>query len=220
MNNDLLTRAQTNIVNAKPEDQPSGNDYAATLVNNLFKSLQAAYPGWRAAFKDDEALRLAKLTWVKAFMENGINTPEQIQMGMTKARRDESDFFPSVGRFMKWCNPTPQDLGLPSTEEAYREAAYKYQSPSKKDWSHPAVYQAGKKTGWFFIGTSPEKDSFPKFKRAYAEICEQVMAGQNFSIPKNSSTMLEKHDNGKRVDTEQNKKAASDALSELRGSFK
>jgi hypothetical protein len=217
MNNYLLSKAQNNIVTAKPEEQKQGNEYAASLVNSLFKSLQAAYPGWRAAFKDDEALRLAKLTWVKAFMENGINTPEQIQLGMTKARRDESDFFPSVGKFMKWCNPTPKDIGLPSAEEAYKEAAYKHKSPSKKPWSHPAVYQAGKDTGWFFLGTSSEKESFPKFKRAYASICERVMNGETFSLPKANSTMLEYHHNGKRVDTEQNKKAASDALSELKG---
>jgi len=167
---------------------------------------------WSSSYgdKDDGNLWLATL---------GELSPKDLMLGLRKCANSGEAWPPSAPEFKAMCLPDITDYGLPSTEEAYREAANKYRSPSKKPWSHPAVYHAGKKVGWFEVGTAPEKDSFPKFKRAYAEICKRVMDGETFTLPKPNSAMLEKHDNGKRVDTEQNKKAASDALSSLKKLF-
>ena len=216
MNNELITRTVNQIKEAKPEPQRTGNEYASSLINDLFKSLQAAKPGWRASFKTDEEFRLLKKTWVKAFIENGINTPEQLALGMKRVRADESDFVPSVGKFIKWCKPDPADVGLPDEDSAYREATNKCLSPSSKTWSHPAVFHAGREYGWYFLSRDTQKQSEDKFKKIYAKICDRVMKGEEFVLPKSNSKALEHHDNGEYVKTEQNKKAASDAIEEMR----
>jgi len=38
-----------------------------------------------------------------ACIENNINTQEKIKTGLEQARKDSSDFFPSVGKFITWC---------------------------------------------------------------------------------------------------------------------
>lgn len=165
---------------------------------------------WSSSYgdKDDGNLWLATL---------GDLSPKDLMVGLRRCANSGEAWPPSAPEFKAMCLPDIKDHGLPSAEEAYREAALKYRSPSKKDWSHPVVYQAGKNTGWFLLGTVAEDKSFPKFKKIYAELCQQVMEGRTFTLPKANSTMLEKHDNGKRVDTEQNKKVAADTLSALKG---
>lgn len=221
MNNALINRAANNIrVGDVPAPKTELNPEAVDFVNDLFKSLQIAYPAWKYTFPTQNDVALAKRSWVKTFMECGITSVEQIQVGMRKARADESDFFPSAGKFVAWCKPSPEDLGLPTVELAYREAAINSHSPIAHRWSHAAVYQAGKETGWFFLKSEPQRETQAEFKRVYADICERVMSGHVFAVPKPSENALEHHSNGARINTEENKKTAAAALSGLRGMFR
>ncbi len=219
MNNELIDRAVNQISTAKPVER-TGNDYAASLINDLFKSLKAAKPGWRASIPDDKAEDLLKKTWVKAFIENRINTPEQLSAGMGKVRADDSDFFPSVGKFIKWCKPDPVELGIPSMQECYKLCCNQYRSPSRKPWPHPAVYWMGKTAGWFLLGTETEAKSRKVFSAVYDDIIKRVAAGEAFSIPSTNASMLENHTNGKKVNTEKNKEVANEALNNLKGMLK
>lgn len=167
---------------------------------------------WASSYgdKDDGNLWLATL---------GDLSAQELMIGLRKCANSGEAWPPSAPEFKAMCLPDITEYGLPSTEEAYKKATQQYASPSKKAWPHPAVYHAGKETGWFFLGTVSEKESYPKFKRIYEAICKRVMEGETFSLPKANSNMLEKHNNGDRVNTEQNKKAAASTLSALKGSL-
>jgi hypothetical protein len=219
MNKNLLHSAASQIqrnTDVPPRSHVELNPQAKKLVNQLFEALMAIKPAWRQMIPDDKELAVQKAHFVKGFIENGICTPEQVAHGVRRARKDPKDYFPSVGRFISWCQPDPEELGLPDVEAAYQEAANKYRSPSRKPWSHPAVYHAGKAVGWFELGTEKRVKTFPVFKAAYASIVEQVMKGKVFSLPKPDSTRLEHHESGKKVQTEQSKAAGHEALAGLK----
>ncbi|MFZ7175403.1 replication protein P [[Pasteurella] aerogenes] len=96
-------------------------DAVRMLVDKIFDQLLATCPAMRAQFSDEAQLNLAKRTWVLAFAENGINTLEQVKVGMRKVRSKPDDFFPSVGKFIAWCKADQfQVWGLPNEEALYQ----------------------------------------------------------------------------------------------------
>lgn len=84
------------------------NDFAARNINGIFKSLCQIFPNWRNVYRDADELQAAKATFTKGMMENGIISSEQVKRGLAKARSQESDFFPSVGKFCSWCKDGSQ----------------------------------------------------------------------------------------------------------------
>ncbi len=220
MNNQLIEQAEKNIrtgnVKAPGNELNSG---AADFVNDLFRSLQVAYPAWKQAFPTANDLALAKKSWVRTFVECGVTSEEQVRMGMKRARADKSDFFPSAGKFVSWCKPTPEELGLPAADKAYREAAMNAHQPIAHHWSHPAVYQAGKETGWFTLRSEPQRVTQPIFNRVYDDICKRVMRGDVFAVPEPDAAQLEHHTHGDQIITEESKKAGQSAISKMKAMF-
>ena len=100
------------------------DQFAKSVINKVFDELALILPGWKYAWKSDDpqnpdkVLNAAKQQWTKAFIENNICTVEQISFGFAKARKHESDFVPSCGKFISWCSPSPEDLGYPSEQRA------------------------------------------------------------------------------------------------------
>lgn len=215
----LLNQAVQRI-QAGDVDKPNAEigQRGVDLVNELFQSLMAIKPAWRQMIPTDEALNVQKAMFVRGFKENGIKTAEQVALGVRKARKDPSDFFPSVGKFISWCTPKPEDFGLLPVEEAYREACMKSHNPSRAKWSHPAIYHAGRQTGWFELGSEPSTKTRPLFKIAYADICKRLMDGEQFEAPKADATRLEHHRRGKQVKTQESKAAGREALAGLKQS--
>ena len=85
------------------------NDNSKKYVDLVFYRLGKIFPAWsqawRGATADETARNMSatKIEWVEAFIENGINTPEQIKRGLKEARASQSPFIPSVGQFIGWC---------------------------------------------------------------------------------------------------------------------
>lgn len=157
----------------------------AEVVNRLFAELQCIFPAWRQAWPDNKALAAAKRSWIKGFAAAGINTLEQIRFGLGQCRQSGSDFAPSIGRFIQWCKPTPELLGLPSADAAYREACRKVHPAFTGNWSHQAVYHAACQTGFYELDNLPEERSRKLFDRNYGATVEMVMAGEPLrEIPK------------------------------------
>lgn len=171
-----------------PEARSPGDSrsMAAGLVNEMFTSLKAAFPAWRYSIPDDASLEALKITWTQAFLENDISRSEQIEHGLRMARKSSSSFFPSVGEFIEWCSPSPADYGLPGERAAYVQACKNSHDPENCKWSHPAVFVAGRETGFFDLSSKTEKEIFAMFRHNYAVVCKRVIAGQSFDsvIPK------------------------------------
>ncbi|MBL4833630.1 MAG: Replication protein P [Pseudomonas sp.] len=163
----------------------------ALVVNKLFRELQAIFPAWKQAWPDDEALAAAKRSWIKAFMAAGITRVEQIRFGLKMARTSGGDFMPSAGKFVKWCAPTPEMLGLPDSEKAFREAL-RMSHPvmggridDPEAWSHIAVRHAALEAGLYSLGRLQMDPARALFGRAYELTCKMVLAGEPLrEIPK------------------------------------
>ncbi|MGP3075908.1 replication protein P [Serratia marcescens] len=123
------------------------NGNAEKLVDLLFTNLMQVFPAAKqTALSTSAEVAAAKRQWILAFAENGITAVEQLQAGMRMARQQESDFWPSCGKFIGWCKTgAALNAGLPSVDEV--EAEFKrysanrgHVSPEGFNWSAPVMY--------------------------------------------------------------------------------
>ena len=164
---------------AEPVQQPRTIDQGtAAVVNSLFAELQCIFPAWKQAWPDEDSLKAAKRSWIKGFMAAGINSLEQIRFGIQQCRKSGGDFAPSVGRFIRWCEPTPEMMGLPDASKAYREACRIAHPAADRSDVHAAVYHAACETGLYELANLPEERSRKLFDRNYAITVRMVMNGE------------------------------------------
>lgn len=155
--------------------------FAKNVINKVFKELALILPAWKYAWKSDDpanpdkVLNAAKQQWTKAFIENDICTVEQISHGFAKARKYNSDFVPSSGKFIAWCTPSPEDLGYPSEQRALRDCI-SYRNAKKmgmKTANRPWVDELISRIDWFLMdGASTQaehKKAEAHFKERYLE---------------------------------------------------
>lgn len=93
----------------------------------------------------------------------------------------ESKWLPSVNDVVSRCDMA-DTYGLPSAHSAYIEACRAPSPKAEYDWSHPAVYYAGRASDWFFLSSAPESTAFPVFKRNYEMLLVRVQNGEDLSI--------------------------------------
>lgn len=161
-------------------------DETARIVNTLFDELRSIFPAWKQAWPNDAAEKRAKRTWVKGFMRAGVTTVEQLRYGIEACRLMETDFAPSVGKFVKLCVPTAADLGLPMDDVAWREVVRNCPNPGHHAWSHEAVRLAGSSVGWFNLRCSsiPEETLRKRFDHAYYQLRRRLAMGLPLEEPR------------------------------------
>lgn len=160
-----------------PKTLPPGT---VEVVNALFKELQAIFPAWKQAWPNDAALATAKKSWTKAFIVAGINQIEQIRFGIQRCRALGTDFMPSVGKFVTLCQPTPEMLGIPPHDKAFREALLNLH-PARimsREWSHPAVRHAALQCEMQNLQDLISEKAIKVFDRAYDITIRMLMNGQ------------------------------------------
>ena len=81
-------------------------DNALEGVNKLFNSILPHFPAWRNSCPTDDDLSRLKLVWTKALMRNKQKTGKNLNLkaGIAACEESDTDFLPSVGKFMKWCD--------------------------------------------------------------------------------------------------------------------
>ncbi|WP_062382001.1 replication protein P [Pseudomonas abietaniphila] len=149
------------------------------VINALFRELMAIFPAWKQAWPDQEAIGAAKATWTKAFMAENITKIEQIRFGIEQCRKLGSDFAPSVGKFIKLCQPTPEMLGIPPLEKAFREACRNAHPmmAGKGKWSHNAVWHAAKESGFEPLNRLETSLGLKLFERNYVITIRRMVEG-------------------------------------------
>jgi hypothetical protein len=150
------------------------------VVNTLFRELRAIFPAWKQAWPDDDTLKAAKRSWIKAFMAQGINQIEQIRFGIEACRALQRPFAPSAGEFIAMCQPAPEMLGIPSHDAAYAEAvanAHPSMVGSRK-WSHQAVYHASSQSGFHALSRLHADASRKLFDRNYEITIRLILEGK------------------------------------------
>ena len=71
---------------------------------------------------------------------------------------------------------------LPDVHSAYVEACRAASPKHEQQWSHPAVYLAGRASDWFVLANEGEGTAFPVFEHHYTRLCREVMQGKELTI--------------------------------------
>lgn len=146
-------------------------DQVKQIVDKVFKQLETIYPGYRHQLPTQQAIDACKLEWTKAFYENGINTIDAIKRGFVMARKQETDFMPSCGKFVSWCKLTPEQAGWPSVEKAL-DMCIKYRSsrsfyPPPKKLPRPLILKLCSMVDWWMINNVTTKAQREKADRHF-----------------------------------------------------
>ena len=116
--------------------------------------------------------------------------PGQLGIGLRRVRQQIQDaaragteaWPPTPLAFAAMCQPKPEDLGLPSDAQAWREATDNAHQPSRHRWSHEAVRMAGQAVGWWDLthggGESRADRLERRFRKEYTALVNRVMGGE------------------------------------------
>lgn len=94
----------------------------------------------------------------------------------------QSEYLPSIAVILQACEKGYELFGLPTPREAYVEACQASSPKLDYNWSHPAVYLAGKAVGWFDLANEPESTMLPRFRYHYEQLCHQVINGEELRV--------------------------------------
>lgn len=148
-------------------------------INQVFSLFRINYHNqYHAAFGDVTVLNQAKRLWKETLAPF---TSDQILRG-AKLVIEHNEYLPTLHAMLEACERTLVTEGVPTVMDAYREAANAPSPKNAQSWSHPAVYLAGKKTGWHNLATLDEARSYPMFAQAYRELIKRVLAGEELVI--------------------------------------
>lgn len=171
-------------------------------INQLFAEFELAYHNqYYKAYPTADQLMLAKKYWLGVLKDYA---PAQIVAAARRLVRS-SEFLPSISSVVKACETGISLFGLPTVREAYIEACRATSPKAAWDWSHEAVYHAGKTTDWFLLASEPEDRIFPVFEHYYRELCRRVMLGEELgapcaaALPEQSATPLSAGENRARM---------------------
>lgn len=146
----------------------------------IFARFMAIYGHkFKSCFESQDEIRIAKREWALSLQGYG-----EVELVAAIDRCKETlAWMPTISEFLAILNELTGDHGLPPVKLAYEEACRYADLPSRHQWSHPAVYHAGRETEWFRLRGENEDRVFPDFRYNYQVICQRVRAGEDLSEP-------------------------------------
>jgi len=204
----LTGQISTNIAE-QPSEILGENKRAGTghdhidVINQVFAELELAYHNqYHKAFSNRDSLNVAKKYWLECLAQF---SPHMI-LEATRSVVIHNEFLPSIASIINACETSLGNHGLPTARDAYIEACCAKHPKGEFAWSHPAVYIAGKETGWFELENEVEARVFPKFEVNYKKQLQRVLAGEKLEVeippalPEQSSKKLSVEENKSRMD--------------------
>lgn len=158
-----------------------GNGAAAPdrtdAINRMFAEFRLAWPNqFNKAFEDKGDLILARRRW-EVWL--GDFSPEVIVLAARRAA-ETARYLPCSAEMREACESL---LGLPPAREAFHEACERGFPKHAQPWSHPAVYFAGRATGWSDLESGPDRSTFPRFEHHYAIMRRRAARGERLAVP-------------------------------------
>jgi len=148
-------------------------------INQIFAEFEFAYHNqFHKAFRDAESQVIAKKYWLSSLERY---SPTQIVQATKKVIQSQ-DYLPSIAALVKACEQGFDLYGLPSPRQAYLQACSAVSPKRDQNWSHEAVYLAGKAAGWFLLANEPESKALPVFEYHYEVLCRRVMSGEQLLV--------------------------------------
>lgn len=167
----------------QPATEPIHQLQAARRILYFFERLQALYGRrYHATFNTPEREAQAKKEWSpyiqtlnKVAMDSGFEQAKQ------KAIDGEKSYqWPNIPDIIRLCKPSLSQLGLSDITTAFNEACQHAHEPTIHQWSHQAVYLAGKQTGWHTLRCDSHLDRVRKqFAHDYQGLCNRLLAGHS-----------------------------------------
>ena len=142
------------------------------LINLIFAELEITFHNqFHKAFPDEETLTLAKQLWL-AKLEKYQN---EIVFRAIDKIIETSKYLPSLSAVLNQIKELKLlEQNIPSSNTAYIEASSLGETnPLDFNWSHPFVYHAGVKVGWYRLKTESEFDIKKEYIEAYEEVLEE-----------------------------------------------
>jgi len=95
---------------AEVEVTPEAKEY----TNRIFKSLLPHFPAWRQSCPEKEDLGRLKNAWTKAIMRHELKVGKKLNVraGLLACEESDTDWLPSVGKFIKMCDQSNELLPL------------------------------------------------------------------------------------------------------------
>jgi len=161
------------------------------LINLIFAELEITFHNqFHKAFPDEETLNLAKQLWL-AKLEKYQN---EIVFRAIDKIIETSKYLPSLSAVLNQIKELKLlEENIPSPKAAYIEASSLGETnPLDFNWSHPFVYHAGAKVGWYRLKTESEFD----IKKEFLEVYEKVLEESEFKeslllLPENKEEFTE-----------------------------
>lgn len=148
-------------------------------INQVFAEMELAYHNqYHKAYAQEGSVNLAKKYWLECLSRF---SPETI-LTATRTIVTTQEYLPTVAAIIQACEDVQAGSGLPSARDAYVEACCAANPKAEQSWSHPAVYLAGKETGWFELANKPEARIFPVFEDHYRRLCHRAQKGEILEI--------------------------------------
>lgn len=148
-------------------------------INQLFAELELAYHNqYHKAYGAEGSLNVAKKYWLECL------APFSSELILKAVRQvvKTQEFLPSVATLVRACEEAMTEYGLPAAHDAYVEACCAPNPKADQAWSHPAVYLAGKQTGWFELANRPEGQVYPLFEKHYRALCQRALGGETLVV--------------------------------------
>ncbi len=171
-------------------------------INQLFRDFELVYHNqFRKAYPDNESIILAKKYWLANLAGY---SPAQLTAASRQIVRTQ-EYLPSLATVVQACESGIELFGLPAARQAYLEACRAPSPKAAQQWSHEAVYLAGKASDWFVLANEPESVAFAIFSYHYQQLCHRVLRGEHLdfvqppALPAQQGTKLSPQENRKRM---------------------
>ncbi len=201
-------------IGSEPEPERI-NSLSCSIVDKIFAMFFALCRGFDKLYAEKSRLQAEKQIWFIYFTQHGITTLKQVEFGINKLQASTYNLPPSLGQFISWCTPTNEELGLPDTDQAYKEACLNsHFGVKEKNWTHKLVRHAWKLTGAYFLSTSARSVSFPVFERNYEIAIREWRQGKQIDEIEIPLAITEKKE--KKRSEEVRKKAMAEIMAKLK----
>ena len=174
----LTPKAGQDVRGQRTAKSRAGVDHV-DVINQVFAELELAYHNqYHKAYSQDGSVGVAKKYWLECLAPYA---PELILKAVRQVVKSQQ-YLPSVAGIIKACEDALGEYGLPAAHDAYVQACCAPHPKAAFNWSHPAVYFAGKATGWFELENTIEARIYPLFEAHYRKLCQRVLAGEEMVI--------------------------------------
>jgi hypothetical protein len=163
----------------KPSARSNSREDLVQTINQVFTLFRINFHNqfYKAYSDDRELLNQAKKLWYESLKNYSASTV----LEATKRIIEEQEYLPTLHQMLSRC--AEHDCRAPDVHQAYVEACNAPSPKAKHDWSHPAVYEAGRRSDWYFLSTTPQQYALSVFRNNYQTVLGEISRGQQIDLP-------------------------------------